>query len=84
MPNIMVQGWARAPAHGSSGYALHQQQDASISLTGRLKAMRLLIARSQQRGALADLIELDERMLRDIGVSRDAAWREAAKPFWRR
>ena len=46
--------------------------------------MRLWIARSQQRGALADLIKLDERMLRDIGVSRDAARREAAKPFWRR
>jgi uncharacterized protein YjiS (DUF1127 family) len=33
-----------------------------------------------QRRALA---ELDERMLRDIGVSRSAAAREIRKPFWR-
>ena len=38
------------------------------------------IARSEQRRRLA---ELDEHMLRDIGVSpRDAA-EESAKPFWR-
>lgn len=29
------------------------------------------------------LARLDERMLRDIGVSRAAAEREARKPFWR-
>jgi uncharacterized protein YjiS (DUF1127 family) len=84
MPNIMVQGWARTPAQGSGRYALHQQDDSSSSLTGWLKAARLWIARSQQREALADLVEQDERMLRDIGVSRAAAQREAAKPFWRR
>jgi uncharacterized protein YjiS (DUF1127 family) len=37
-------------------------------------------ARSRQRRALTDL---DDRLLRDIGVSRSAAAREAAKPFWR-
>ena len=26
---------------------------------------------------------LDERMLRDIGISHADAWREARKPFWR-
>lgn len=29
------------------------------------------------------LLELDERLLRDIGLSRYDALREAAKPFWR-
>jgi len=38
------------------------------------------IARSNQRTALA---ELDHRLLRDIGVSGGAAFREASKPFWR-
>ncbi|RMH51121.1 MAG: DUF1127 domain-containing protein [Alphaproteobacteria bacterium] len=28
------------------------------------------------------LAELDERMLRDIGISREAARAEAARPFW--
>jgi len=29
------------------------------------------------------LLKLDDRMLRDIGVSRADAMREADKPFWR-
>jgi len=33
----------------------------------------------RQRQALR---RLDARLLRDIGVSRDAAAREAARPFW--
>ena len=28
------------------------------------------------------LLELDDRMLKDIGVSRADAVREASKPFW--
>ena len=37
-------------------------------------------ARAEQRRALA---ELDERMLRDVGLTRAAARAECAKPFWR-
>ena len=36
--------------------------------------------RSQQRQAL---FRLDDRMLRDIGLSRSEVEREASKPFWR-
>lgn len=35
--------------------------------------------RQRQRGALS---ELDDRLLRDIGVSREAARRESERPFW--
>jgi uncharacterized protein YjiS (DUF1127 family) len=38
------------------------------------------IARRRQRRALA---ELDDRLLRDIGVTRYDVAREASKPFWR-
>jgi len=38
------------------------------------------IERIRQRRALAGL---DERMLRDIGVTRVEAVRECEKPFWR-
>ncbi|HEY5818505.1 MAG TPA: DUF1127 domain-containing protein [Mesorhizobium sp.] len=36
-------------------------------------------ARYRQR---LDLAELDDDRLRDIGISRHAAQRECAKPFW--
>ncbi len=38
--------------------------------------------RRRQRSR-AELARLDERMLRDIGVSQADAWRECNKPFWR-
>ena len=41
------------------------------------------IARSRQRRALRDIAEIDY-LLQDIGVSREEAFREAGKPFWRR
>lgn len=42
-------------------------------------AIRTWLQRGPQRRALA---ELDDRLLRDIGVTRSQARREAAKPFW--
>jgi uncharacterized protein YjiS (DUF1127 family) len=41
--------------------------------------IRTWLQRSRQRRALA---ELDDRMLRDIGVTRSRARREVEKPFW--
>jgi uncharacterized protein YjiS (DUF1127 family) len=37
-------------------------------------------ARASQRAALASL---DDRMLKDVGLSRAAASEEARRPFWR-
>ena len=47
---------------------------AAFTLIGRW------IERTRQRQALADL---DDHMLRDIGVTRVEAARECRKPFWR-
>lgn len=42
------------------------------------------LARMQQRRReRRQLAELDERLLRDIGIERADALREARKPFWR-
>ena len=41
------------------------------------------LSRHRQRKALRDLAEQDQHLLRDIGLSRAEALREAAKPFWR-
>jgi uncharacterized protein YjiS (DUF1127 family) len=36
--------------------------------------------RARERRAL---MEMSDQTLRDIGISRADAWREAARPFWR-
>jgi uncharacterized protein YjiS (DUF1127 family) len=45
-----------------------------------LDALRIWQQRSRER---RDLLSLNERLLRDIGLSRTAVEREACKPFWR-
>ena len=50
---------------------------------GWLAALAVWAARNRQRSALADLIN-DDHLLKDIGLSRPDALREAAKPFWHR
>lgn len=69
--------------------SLHQSTSQSPTvpeprLFGALTVLSGLLAvwyaRLKQR---QDLAELDPRLLRDIGVSRAEAAREAEKPFWR-
>jgi uncharacterized protein YjiS (DUF1127 family) len=48
-------------------------------LATALRQIAVWIDRRRQRHALA---ELNDRMLRDINVSREAARREAGRPFW--
>ena len=51
-----------------------------LSQVGRLLVLSLLWReRARQRHALA---ELDDRMLKDIGLSQAEVSREIAKPFW--
>jgi uncharacterized protein YjiS (DUF1127 family) len=51
-----------------------------IDLPARIE---LWLARSRQRLVLTELAEeQDDHLLRDIGVCRDAARREAARWFW--
>ena len=47
---------------------------------GTLDRLLLWQERASQRQALSSL---DDRMLRDIGVTRAEAYHEAGKPFWR-
>ncbi|MCW5772892.1 MAG: DUF1127 domain-containing protein [Rhodospirillaceae bacterium] len=44
-----------------------------------LNFLVIIQERAEQRKVLG---ELDERMLKDIGVSRSDAYRESVKPFW--
>lgn len=38
----------------------------------------------ERRRMRVQLLEMDERTLRDVGITRSEALREAAKPVWRR
>jgi uncharacterized protein YjiS (DUF1127 family) len=49
-----------------------------------IMAIRDWLARLQGRQDLGRLAELDDHMLKDIGVSRAEALRESAKWFWQR
>ena len=51
------------------------------ALLGSLARLHEWRRRSRDR---AELAKFDERMLRDIGLSRADAWLEVNKPFWRK
>ena len=65
----------------------HKEVPARSAISSRrsnwLHTIALWIARSRQRQALQEIASLNDRLLKDIGVSKDEALREAAKPFWR-
>ena len=50
-----------------------------LAIPGWLGLAEIWIERSRNRRALA---KLDDHLLRDVGISRAGAEREAAKPFW--
>jgi uncharacterized protein YjiS (DUF1127 family) len=53
-----------------------------LTLSKTLSTLGIWFARSVQRRALRELAQ-DVRLLNDIGIGRQEALREAAKPFWR-
>jgi uncharacterized protein YjiS (DUF1127 family) len=70
--------YARADIHRFPGWSTHDAQHAAILPFQQIMAW---ISRHRQRRALAD-VATDDRLLQDIGISPEAARREAAKPFW--
>jgi uncharacterized protein YjiS (DUF1127 family) len=56
----------------------------SITQSNLSATIRLWIARRRGRRHLAELAQWSDHLLKDIGVSRDATLREAAKPFWQK
>ena len=63
--------------------ALHRvaQHSAPRPIVARLVAkLEDWLERRRQRRAL---LALDDKLLKDIGLSPSDAWREAHKPFWR-
>jgi uncharacterized protein YjiS (DUF1127 family) len=67
----------RSPANA----ALPEIRMAALSVC--LNTVATWIARGGQRRALRELAQ-DQRLLADIGLTREQALDETAKPFWRR
>jgi uncharacterized protein YjiS (DUF1127 family) len=82
MSNYSRQGLA-LPCEPAGMRISLQQSVSSISAGGWLRTLEVWIDRSHQRRQLGELAELNDYLLKDIGVSREQAMREAAKPFWR-
>ena len=53
---------------------------AAGMMIGFMEALEMWLERKRQRRAL---LELSDALLKDVGLSRADAWREAGKPFWR-
>lgn len=60
-------------------WARKAPQDEPTQISRVAATLGTWLGRARQRRALSDL---NEHLLRDIGVTRDAARLEAAKPFW--
>jgi len=65
------------PAASGADFRGGSSRALSIGTAARIRAA---VARWKERRML---LELDERVLRDIGISRSQALAEASKPFWR-
>jgi uncharacterized protein YjiS (DUF1127 family) len=74
--------WRRIalPFSDSRPPSLGLGRDLFSALLRALEAVLTWQERAAQRAALASL---DERMLKDIGLSRAEAEMEAGRPFWR-
>lgn len=62
--------------------ARHRARQLAALRSKLTATFSLWIARRGRRRQLAELALLDDHLLKDIGVSRDTASREAAKSFW--
>jgi uncharacterized protein YjiS (DUF1127 family) len=82
MSNYSSQGLT-LPREPAGMRALRQQFASSSSIDAWLRTLGVWIDRSRQRSQLGELAELNDYLLKDIGVSREEALREAEKPFWR-
>ena len=49
-----------------------------------LMTLRDWLTRARARRELAELLQLDARLLKDMGVTRMDAVQEVNKPFWRK
>lgn len=74
-----------APAGGAAARFVHRLPSPGDVLRDGLRTIWRTLLRWQRRhDDRLHLAAMDDRLLRDIGISREQAAAEAQKPFWRR
>jgi uncharacterized protein YjiS (DUF1127 family) len=75
----------RSPLRAVEAAGAANKGNAAGWIRLRRRTLARWVARSRQRHALREIAEANDlHLLKDIGVSREEAFREADKPFWRR
>jgi uncharacterized protein YjiS (DUF1127 family) len=70
--------------HGARKARSHRRGRRPRLPTRVFVGIRDWFARMHRRQNLRRLVEMDDHLLKDIGVSREEALRESAKWFWQR
>jgi uncharacterized protein YjiS (DUF1127 family) len=81
MPISLAQRSVPSVGRSSAKHTLSDTHSSTLSTA--VCTLATWIVRGGQRKALGELAQ-DARLLNDVGLSREQALREAAKPFWRR
>ena len=74
--------WSIPPLHAADPATLLHQSSSGTPPGARRPGWWSLLDRPFQRMALREIAD-DPHLLRDLGLTREEALREAAKPFWR-
>ncbi|MGY4419500.1 uncharacterized protein YjiS (DUF1127 family) [Bradyrhizobium sp. JR6.1] len=82
MPILLTDTWSIPPAHAADPSTPYHQSSSGTSPGARRPGWWFWLDRPLQRMALREIAD-DPHLLRDIGLTRDEALREAVKPFWR-
>ena len=76
-------GWTPSPLPCTTPQGVGRRV-AGPSLRQVLSLVRKILKQwGRRRRERAELARLDDRMLRDIGITRGDVWQEISKPFWR-
>lgn len=70
------------PVQAAGPTAAVPQSSSGTSPGARRRGWWSWLDRRRQRIALGEIVD-DPHLLRDLGLTREQALREAAKPFWR-
>lgn len=81
MPKQSLDGTVRDV--GGPGQTASSYEEKSSTLTAFSRLVSLWLVRRRHRRALAYLVERDNYLLADVGLTRQEAQREGDKPFWR-